>query len=66
MVRRPSIVLTAALVAVRVPSMNVNRDETLASLEKIATTLDDEKAQLWINHDKPQSSTFRYARAYYE
>jgi len=46
--------------------MNVNRDETLASLEKIATILDDEKAQLWINHDKPQSSTLRYARAYYE
>ena len=24
------------------------------------------KAQLWINHDKPQSATLRYAPAYYE
>ena len=50
----------------RVPSMNVNRDQTLASLERLAAVLTDKKAQLWINHDKPQSAGLRYAPAYYE
>jgi hypothetical protein len=50
----------------RVPSMNVNRDQTLASLQRIAGVLEDKKAQLWINHDKPQSAGLRYAPAYYE
>jgi len=50
----------------RVPAMNVNRDQTLASLQRIAGVLEDKKAQLWINHDKPQSATLRYAPAYYE
>jgi N-acyl homoserine lactone hydrolase len=50
----------------RVPSMNVNRDQTLASLQRIGTVLDEKKAQLWINHDKPQSAGLRYAPAYYE
>ena len=50
----------------RVPSMNVNRDQTLASLERLATVLAEKKAQLWINHDKPQSATLRYAPSYYE
>jgi hypothetical protein len=46
--------------------MNVNRDQTLASLERLATVLAEKKAQLWINHDKPQSATLRYAPASYE
>ena len=50
----------------RVPSMNVNRDQMLASLQKIVTILDDKKTQLRINHDKPQSAILRYAPAYYE
>jgi len=28
--------------------------------------LEDEKAQLWINHDKTQSAGLRYALAYYD
>jgi len=28
--------------------------------------LEDKKAQLWINHDKPQSAGLRYAPAYYD
>src|SRR5438552_16710680 len=39
----------------RVPSMNVNREQTLASLQRIAALLEERKAQLWINHDKAQS-----------
>jgi N-acyl homoserine lactone hydrolase len=50
----------------RVPQMNVNREQTLASLARIATVLDERKAQLWINHDKPQSDRLRHAPAYYE
>ena len=44
--------------------MNVKRDQTLASLQKIATIFDDQKAQLWINHDKPKSATLRNAPTY--
>lgn len=50
----------------RVPAMNFNRDQTLASMRRIAAVLDERKAQLWINHDKAQSARLRYAPAYYE
>ena len=50
----------------RVPAMNFNRDQTLASLGRIAAVIDERKAQLWINHDKAQSARLRYAPAYYE
>jgi len=50
----------------RVPSMNTDRDQTLASMQRIATVLTEQKAQLWINHDKAQSSQLRYAPAHYE
>jgi glyoxylase-like metal-dependent hydrolase (beta-lactamase superfamily II) len=50
----------------RVPSINVSREQTLASLDRIARVLDERKAQLWINHDKPQSAGLRYAPGYYE
>ena len=35
-------------------------------MQRIAAVLEEQKAQLWINHDKPQSSQLRYAPAYYE
>src|SRR5437879_5541139 len=38
----------------RVPSMNFNRDQTLASMQRIADVLAQRKAQLWIGHDKAQ------------
>src|SRR5881227_3885867 len=50
----------------RVPSMNVNKEQTLASLQRIQGVLDERRAQLWINHDKAQSDGLRYAPAYYE
>jgi len=49
-----------------VPSMNFNRDQTLASMKRIASLVAERKAQLWINHDKPQSSQLKYAPAFYE
>src|SRR5262249_29174118 len=50
----------------RVPSMNTDRDQTLASMQRIDSVLKEQKAQLWINHDKPQSDQQRHAPAYYE
>ncbi len=50
----------------RVPSMNTNREQTLVSMQRIASVLETRKAQLWINHDKAQSAQLRYAPAYYE
>jgi N-acyl homoserine lactone hydrolase len=50
----------------RVPSMNTNRDQTLASMQRLATVLEERRAQLWINHDQPQSASLRHAPASYE
>ena len=50
----------------RVPAGNTDKDQTLASMAKIAAVLDREHAQLWINHDKQQSATLKYSPAFYE
>jgi N-acyl homoserine lactone hydrolase len=50
----------------RVPSMNADKDQTLASLDRLAKLLEQNKAQLWIGHDKAQSEGLRYAPAAYE
>ncbi len=50
----------------RVPSMNVSRDQSLASLDRLERILAEQRAQLWINHDKTQSDGLRYAPAHYE
>jgi len=50
----------------RVPSMNTDKDKTLASMQRIADLLAKEKAQLWINHDKAQRDTLKMAPAYYD
>ena len=50
----------------RVPSMNADREKTLASMQRIADILVTEKAQLWINHDKAQRNSLTMAPGYYE
>jgi N-acyl homoserine lactone hydrolase len=50
----------------RVPSFNVDRDKTLASMDRIAGILAQQKAQLWIHHDKPQSDAQKKSPAYYD
>jgi N-acyl homoserine lactone hydrolase len=50
----------------RVPSMNADADKTLASMQKIADVMDQQKAQLWINHDKAQRDTLKLAPNFYE
>ncbi|MDD1516757.1 MULTISPECIES: N-acyl homoserine lactonase family protein [Bradyrhizobium] len=50
----------------RVPSMNVDKDQSAASMQKIADTLAKEKAQLWINHDKAQRDSQKMAPEFYD
>jgi N-acyl homoserine lactone hydrolase len=50
----------------RVPSMNANKDQSAASMQKIADTLGKEKAQLWINHDKAQRDSQKMSPEFYD
>jgi glyoxylase-like metal-dependent hydrolase (beta-lactamase superfamily II) len=50
----------------RVPSMNANKELSAASMQKIADTLDKDKAQLWINHDKAQRDSQKMAPEFYD
>ena len=50
----------------RVPGMNVNKDQSAASMQKIADTLAKEKGQLWINHDKAQRDSQKMAPEFYD
>jgi len=50
----------------RVPSMNADKDQTTASMQKIADTLAKEKAQLWINHDKAERDGQKMAPEFYD
>jgi glyoxylase-like metal-dependent hydrolase (beta-lactamase superfamily II) len=49
-----------------VPSMNSDKEQTQASMQKIADTLMKEKAQLWINHDKAQRDSLKMSPEFYE
>jgi glyoxylase-like metal-dependent hydrolase (beta-lactamase superfamily II) len=50
----------------RVPSANYDKDQTLASMQRIADVMAKEHAQLWINHDKAQRDTLKMAPDYYD
>ena len=50
----------------RVPAMNFNKEQTQASMQKIAGVLTKEKAQLWINHDKAQRDSLKMSPEFYE
>jgi glyoxylase-like metal-dependent hydrolase (beta-lactamase superfamily II) len=50
----------------RVPSINYDKDQTLASMQRIADIMAQEKAQLWINHDKAQTDTLKRVPEFYE
>jgi N-acyl homoserine lactone hydrolase len=49
-----------------VPVNNVSKEQTLASMQKIADTLTKDKAQLWINHDKAQRDTLKMSPEFYD
>jgi glyoxylase-like metal-dependent hydrolase (beta-lactamase superfamily II) len=50
----------------RVPVFNFNRDQSVASMEKVAKLLVTQKADLWINHDKAQSARIPKSPQYIE
>ncbi len=50
----------------RIPSGNTDKDQTAASMQKIADVLTKEKAQLWINHDKAQRDTLKLSPGFYD
>jgi N-acyl homoserine lactone hydrolase len=50
----------------RVPGLNFNKEQTLASMQRIADILSKEHAQLWINHDKPHSDAQKKSPEFYE
>jgi len=50
----------------RVPAFNYDREQSLASMQKVADLLVSEKAELWINHDKVQSARIPKAARYIE
>jgi glyoxylase-like metal-dependent hydrolase (beta-lactamase superfamily II) len=49
-----------------VPANNTDKEQTLASMQRIADLMAKEKAQLWINHDKAQRDTLKMAPDHYD
>jgi glyoxylase-like metal-dependent hydrolase (beta-lactamase superfamily II) len=50
----------------RVTSMNTSAEQTQASFKRIADLLAEKHAQLWINHDQPQSASQRHSPEFYD
>jgi len=50
----------------RVPAFNTSKEQSLASMARIADILAKDHAQLWINHDKPQSDAQKKSPDFYE
>lgn len=50
----------------RVPGPNFNKEQTIASMARIQNVMTDLNAQLWINHDKPQSVSLPHAPRYFD
>ena len=50
----------------RVASMNTSAEQTQASYKRIADLLAEKNAQLWINHDKPQSLSQKRSPQFYD
>lgn len=50
----------------RVPSINFDKEQTATSMDRMASVIEREHAQLWINHDKAQRDGQKLAPAFYE
>jgi hypothetical protein len=46
--------------------MNVDKDKTAASMQRMADIMAKENAQLWINHDKAQRDSLNMAPGFYD
>jgi N-acyl homoserine lactone hydrolase len=49
-----------------VPGINFDKPISSASMQRVADLLAEHNAQLWINHDKPQSDAQKHSPEYYE
>jgi len=49
-----------------VPETNFNKEQTSASMQRMADVMAQQKAQLWINHDKAQRDSLKMAPDFYE
>jgi len=50
----------------RVPARNFDKEQSLASMQKLADILERSHAQLWINHDKAQTDALAHAPEFFE
>jgi glyoxylase-like metal-dependent hydrolase (beta-lactamase superfamily II) len=50
----------------RVPAPNADKDQTLASMQRMADLLAQYHAELWINHDKAQTETQKHSPQFYD
>jgi glyoxylase-like metal-dependent hydrolase (beta-lactamase superfamily II) len=50
----------------RVPEGNTDKNQTVASMQRIADFLSKEQAKLWINHDKVQTDGLKHAPEFYD
>jgi glyoxylase-like metal-dependent hydrolase (beta-lactamase superfamily II) len=50
----------------RVPVFNTSKEQSAASMDRVAGILAKDHAQLWINHDKPQSDAQKRPPDFYE
>ena len=50
----------------RVASMNTSAEQTQTSFKRVADLMAEKNAQLWINHDKPQTLGQKRSPEYYE
>lgn len=48
------------------PKFNVNREQSIASLERIKKLIEKQKAQLWIQHDKDRFDSLKLSPEYYQ
>ena len=52
--------------AKRVPAINVDKEKSSASMQRLSDLIAQNNAQLWINHDKPQSLTMKHLPEFYQ
>ncbi len=50
----------------RIPSINFDKEQTAASMQRLADIAAREAAQLWINHDKAQRSELKLSPQFYD
>lgn len=50
----------------RVPAFNFSQPQTLAAMDEIETFIKEQKATLWIQHDKEQNESIALAPAYHQ